>query len=71
MGRPAGKPYESVKIYDEDYERVRQIRQQRGLSMVDAVGTAIESWSHVPRRLQDQIIRRRNSRKFVSESVTA
>ncbi len=57
------KSYESIKIYDDDYRRAEEIRQQRGTAIIDAVGAALEGWKHLPRRVQDRVISERMRRR--------
>jgi len=53
------KPYEAVKIKFQDYERARAIPPTTGLFIIDAIGAALEGWPHVPKRVRDQIVRKR------------
>lgn len=55
--------YESLKIYTDDWERVKGVRLERGIPLVEAVGCCIEAWDKLSKREQDQIIRARAQRQ--------
>ena len=61
---------QNVKIYGDDYERARNIRLDRGLSIVESIGCALEGWEKLPRKVQDELIRDRSRRQHAEPTAS-
>jgi hypothetical protein len=62
--RSKGRSYESVKIYDEDFARAREIRRAlNGIPMIEIIGATIEAWEHIPKSAREKILRHRFDRR--------